>query len=334
MAGKKDKPVYKASAEILEKFPDISGNEINGLYETRRRPPSPFFWHPPDRQAFGELQQYIVGDLRPATGEDHSFRNPAVDRGPPLCDVATERPQRTRHDWTTRVREFSLANEADLCGITSMKPHYVYEGYSITEPTVIILGVAHDYEELAKAPPSIDDLSAYHELHKQYNRGARVANKLTNYIREQGYQAESFPGPMADALAMIPAAIDAGLGELGKHGSMINRQFGSAFRLSAVTTDMPLNADIADDFGADEFCLNCQVCRNACPPDAIFNEKQMVRGEIKWYVDFDTCIPYFGENFACGICIAVCPWSRPGLAENLVRKMAKRRAKGKTSKTA
>ncbi|MEM7277409.1 MAG: 4Fe-4S dicluster domain-containing protein [Pseudomonadota bacterium] len=332
MAGKKDKPVYQASARLLEKFPNVSGNTVNGLDEPKARAPSPFFWHPPDKQAFGDLQQFIVGDLRPASGEDHSFRNPAVDRGPSPVEVARTVVQRDAAEWTEKVHQFSLANEADLCGITSMKPHYVYNGYAIDEPTVIILGVGHDYEELAKAPPTVDDLSAYHELHKQYNRGARVANRLTNYIREQGYKAQSYPGPMADALAMIPAAIDSGLGELGKHGSMINRQFGSAFRLSAVTTDMPLDLNEPDEFGADEFCLNCQVCRNACPPDAIFNEKKMVRGELKWYVDFDSCIPYFGENFACGICIAVCPWSRPGIAENLIRKMAKRRAKGKFSK--
>jgi hypothetical protein len=30
----------------------------------------------------------------------------------------------------------------------------------------------------------------------------------------------------------------------------------------------------------------------------------------------------------CAICLAVCPWSRPGVAENLVGKMARRRGRG------
>ena len=51
----------------------------------------------------------------------------------------------------------------------------------------------------------------------------------------------------------------------------------------------------------------------------------MVRGTSKWYVDFDQCIPYFVDNQTCGICLVVCPWSRPGVADNLVAKMAKRR---------
>ncbi len=106
---------------------------------------------------------------------------------------------------------------------------------------------------------------------------------------------------------------------------MINRTYGSSFRLSAVTTDMPLLADEPDEFGADEFCTRCQVCTRECPPQAIYQEKQMVRGVMKWYVDFDRCIPYFGETMGCAICIARCPWSAPGRAPRLAEKMLRRR---------
>jgi epoxyqueuosine reductase len=124
---------------------------------------------------------------------------------------------------------------------------------------------------------------------------------------------------------MIPAAVAAGLGELGKPGSLINRPLGASFRLSAVSTDMLLLADAPDVFGADDLCHNCRICTDACPPDAIAEDKQLVRGDEKWYVDFDLRIPYFAETKGCAICIARCPWSRPGIADNLVVKMAKRR---------
>ena len=168
-------------------------------------------------------------------------------------------------------------------------------------------------------------LNAGIEVGRQYTRAARSANSLRNFIREQGWPAESFPGPRADALLMIPAAIAAGLGELGKHGSIINRTHGASFRLAAVSTDMPLLADEPDVFGADDFCHNCRLCTDACPPDAIAEQKQLVRGDEKWYVDFDRCIPYFAETKGCAICIARCPWSRPGVADNLLVKMAQRR---------
>ena len=112
---------------------------------------------------------------------------------------------------------------------------------------------------------------------------------------------------------------------LFRSGSLINRKLGASFRLACVITDMPLVADRRDAFGVDDFCTHCHVCQDACPPDAIFEDKQMVRGERKWYVDFDKCLPFFNEHMGCGICVAVCPWSRPGVADNLLLKLARRR---------
>ena len=50
----------------------------------------------------------------------------------------------------------------------------------------------------------------------------------------------------------------------------------------------------------------------------------MVRGVSKWYVDFDRCIPYFAETSGCAICIAVCPWSLPGVGMSLAEKLRRR----------
>jgi epoxyqueuosine reductase len=315
---------YRPRQDILDRFPEVSGNAVNGLGETEWRKPSPFFWHPADKQTHGELQHYIVSQFRPDSMEDRSFRNPTVDRGPDIVAVAETRQPGTAADWTAAIKALALADEADLVGITTIGPENVYEGYEIAEPTAVMIGVAHDYDRLSQAPGSVENPEPYYDLHDQYNRAARVAARLTNHIREQGYDATPFLGPMGGALNMIPAAIAAGFGELGKHGSMINRTYGAGFRLSAVATDMPLIDDAPDRFGADEFCVSCQVCRNACPPDAISDEKRPVRGATKWYVDFDKCIPYFGEHLACGICIAVCPYTRPGIAPSLIAKMARR----------
>ena len=110
---------------------------------------------------------------------------------------------------------------------------------------------------------------------------------------------------MAGAVNLIPAAIAAGLGELGKHGSIINRRLGSNMRIAYVLTEAPLMPDRPDVFGADDFCTHCRLCAQACPPDAISQTKQWLRGALKWYVDFDKCVPYFNDTRACGICIAV-----------------------------
>jgi epoxyqueuosine reductase QueG len=316
--------IHRDYAIFQAMLPEKSGNDVNGLNADGPQRPRPFFWHPHDRQEFGDLQEAVIGHHRQAPEIAAAYSRDA-DRGPRPIERTPDPELRSEHEWSYRVKEFARMNEADLVGITTTQPEYVYEGYDVPYPWLILIGVAMDHEDLVTAPNTIDDVRSAAEVATKYNKAARAARKLGNFILAAGYEAKTFPGPMATALNMIPAAIEAGLGELGKHGSMISRDFGSSFRLSAIATNMPLTGDHPDEFGVDEFCRNCQICTRACPPDAIFDTKQNVRGVEKWYVDFDKCIPYFGETFGCAICIAQCPWSRPGVAPRLIDKLARRR---------
>jgi len=283
----------------------------------------PFFWHKPELHEFGELQEAVINYHRQAD-EIAAAYSSGAHRGPAPIEQALEKTELTAEQATIEIKQFVLANEGNLVGVVPLKPEWVYEGFEIEEPWLIMIGVAMDHERLDQAPASIENPTAGVEVAEKYNQASRTCRKLVNHILSLGYRAKVFPGPFATALNMLPAAIASGFGELGKHGSLINREYGSSFRLSAVTTDLSLISDHEDIFGADDFCLRCQVCSNACPPDAISTEKRMVRGVEKWYVDFDKCIPYFGETMACGICIARCPWSTPGRAPKLAEKWAKR----------
>jgi ferredoxin len=317
---------YRPLTRFTEKMPAISGNTVNGLGEVEERRPSPFFWHPPERQTHGELQAEVLAFQSQSEAMRTWFSpNPPGGRGPDTVPRASEQVTKSAQDWTDEIKAFALANESDLAGIATLDPMWVYEGYEIAEPTVVMVAVEMEYAELAEAPPSIENPRAAVVVAKEYNRAARACRKLRNYILERGYAARAYQGPYATALNMLPAAIAAGLGELGKHGSLINSTYGSSFRLSAVSTDMPLLPDQPEIFGADDYCTRCQACTNVCPPAAISNEKQLVRGVEKWYVDFDKCIPYFGETLGCGLCLAQCPWSRPGNAQRLIERSGRRR---------
>jgi epoxyqueuosine reductase len=300
----------------------ISGNPINGLGETAQRRPSPFFWHPPTMHPYADLQIAARARMTECPGYDAAFSKARAH--PELVPVAGTRRNGSAQEFTALINDFALSHEADAVGITPMDPLYVFEGYTIEEPTVVILAVAHNFERLKQVPSDETNGVGLADVGDQYARGTRSSFGLANWIRSQGYNAQAFPGPSADALLLIPAAVASGLGELGKHGSMISRQFGAGVRLAGVTTDMPLVATSAEPFGADEFCTNCQVCTRACPPGAISEQKQMVRGVERWYVDFEQCIPAFTELAGCAICVADCPSTRPHARPKLLATMARR----------
>jgi len=299
-----------------------SGNEINGVGETTPRRPSPFFWHPPDQHPWGELQLLARKNSRKCPGSTEAFQGAYTY--PELIPVADTLNGSPPQKLAGAVRSFALSHEADDIGIAVMEPLYVFEGYTIDHPWVIVLALAHDYERLREVPSDETNGVGVCDVGDQYARGTRSSYNLANWIRSQGYHADPYPGPMAGALLLIPPAIAAGLGELGKHGSLISPRFGAGVRLAGVTTDMPLVPTKPIHFGADEFCASCQICTQACPPGAIAPTKQMVRGVKRWYVSFDKCIPYFAEAASCGICIAECPWTRPSVRPKLLKTMAQR----------
>lgn len=301
--------------------PDVSGNTINGLGESTPRQPRMIYWAPnPDTIAHGAMQRwfYQVDPTNPHLSKARERR--AQRLAEPLPDIQGAPRQRSPQAWTAALAE--LADEADFdrCGVAAMDPAWVYEGEQVSQQRIIVIGVAHEYASIATAP----EATAGAEVIRQYGRAAGAAKLIAGWLRQQGWDAEPLTGPMTSKVAMIPPAMACGFGELGKHGSLINPEFGSSFRLSAVLTDAPFATTPRREFGVDDFCMSCRVCEDACPPEAISPLKQLVRGVEKWYVNFDRCLPFFNQTHGCGICIAVCPWSRPGVGVSLAAKLARR----------
>lgn len=301
--------------------PDIAGNEVNGLGETETRRPSMVYWAPdPDDIAHGEMQRwfYTVDPGDEAFGVERAKRTQIIAE--PLPPVAEPRIERDQNGWAEALAGFVTNGICDKIGVAEMQPNWVFEGHDVTQSRVIVAGVSHDYEPMTQAPFP----KAGAEVMRQYTRAADAAMRLAAWLHEQGYEATPITGPMTGSLALIPPALAAGFGELGKHGSVITPEFGSSFRLSAVLTDAPIDPTPPVDHGIDEFCASCRICEDACPPEALSPVKQTVRGVEKWYVNFDKCLPFFNQHQGCAICISVCPWSRPGVGMNLAAKLERR----------
>jgi epoxyqueuosine reductase len=107
-----------------------------------------------------------------------------------------------------------------------------------------------------------------------------------------------------------------GLGWIAKNGNLITKQNGSFFFIATMIVDLELQPD--DPFARD-YCGSCTRCIDACPTEAILDNK---------VIDGSRCISYFTielkdllipepmkgkfENklFGCDICQDVCPWNR------------------------
>ncbi|MGV3529264.1 MAG: tRNA epoxyqueuosine(34) reductase QueG [Flavisolibacter sp.] len=107
-----------------------------------------------------------------------------------------------------------------------------------------------------------------------------------------------------------------GLGWVGKNGNLITKQSGSFFFLATLITDLELNPD--DPFAKD-YCGSCRRCIEACPTDAIREDKVINGSQCISYFTIelkDEVIPeemkgkFRDWMFGCDICQDVCPWNR------------------------
>ena len=307
------------------KTPPESGNAINGLGETTMRRATPVF-HSTGRGgsrkplAWEAMDNYFNLVASPrcfwqvirTLWQRRGYAGPVAAKRTPVVDPG---------QMSQAIKEKALQLGAGIAGVSEIHEDALYEGYPAPPfRYAISLGIPMDREEMEYVPQQ----RAAVEVMRTYRRAGKIAINLAKYIRSLGWPAQAYAD--GEDVLQIPMAIKAGLGQLGKHGSMICKEFGSNFRLAAVMTDLPLELDSPVDIGVDDLCLTCRRCTKDCPPDAILDTKQMVRGVEKWYVDFDKCIPYFSNTEGCGICIEVCPWSKPGRGPSLSQTLLAKRA--------
>jgi len=118
-------------------------------------------------------------------------------------------------------------------------------------------------------------------------------------------------------------AVRAGIGWLGKHTTVINREIGSWFFIANIIT----NIEFKYSEQIPDFCGSCTACLDACPTNAIVQE---------YFIDANKCISYLTiENkgeiskefkdkfdnwiFGCDICQDVCPWNQKFPVETSIK---------------
>jgi epoxyqueuosine reductase len=138
----------------------------------------------------------------------------------------------------------------------------------------------------------------------------KLADRIGADIGPFGYRVFVDSAPVLEkALAR-----NAGLGWIGKHTNLINKDAGSWFFLGELYTDLPLPVGIP----STDHCGTCRACIDVCPTDAIIAPYQLDARRCISYLTIELrgSIPEefrkaIGNRiYGCDDCQMVCPWNK------------------------
>ena len=148
----------------------------------------------------------------------------------------------------------------------------------------------------------------YHKLMR--NRLQKLADEIAKEIGPFGHRVFVDSAPVLErALAR-----DAGLGWIGKHTCLIDKDGGSWFFLGEIYLDLPLPTDTP----ASEHCGTCMRCIEICPTRAIVAPHRLDARRCISYLTIEhegsideELRPLIGNRiFGCDDCQLVCPWNK------------------------
>lgn len=230
-----------------------------------------------------------------------------------ICDTDLQVEEAKLQQWLDAGMHGEMQYMAEH-GMKRARPAELQPG------TLRVISVRMDYlpEEAAFATNLSDPAQAYisrYALGRDYHKLIRarlkqLGEKIEQHVGCYGYR------PFVDSAPVLerPLAAKAGLGWVGKHSLLLNKQAGSWFFLGELLVSLPLPVDkpISDD------CGNCVACITMCPTGAIVSP---------YVVDARRCISYLtielkdaipqelrpligNRIYGCDDCQLVCPVNR------------------------
>jgi len=186
--------------------------------------------------------------------------------------------------------------------------------------TLRVISVRMDYlPDAAGMQATLDDANLgyvsryalgrdYHKLMR--SRLQKLADRIEAEVGPFGYRAFTDSAPVLEK----PLARDAGLGWIGKHTNLIDRDSGSWFFLGELYTDLPLPVDVP----ASDHCGTCTRCIEACPTGAIVGPYRLDARRCISYLTIELrdaipeeLRPLIGNRiYGCDDCQLVCPWNK------------------------
>ena len=183
----------------------------------------------------------------------------------------------------------------------------------LVEGAKSVISLLYNYSPTQTQNPDAPKLSKY-AFGQDYHEV--IKNKLNEFLFSLKENIGDINGrAFVDSAPVMDKAWAAksGLGWIGKHSNLINKQQGSFFFIAELIVDLHLE----EDGPIKDYCGTCTKCIDACPTGAIVEP---------YVVDGSKCISYFTielkeaipeefkpkmDNwvFGCDVCQDVCPWN-------------------------
>ncbi|MGD9395679.1 MAG: reductive dehalogenase [Candidatus Thorarchaeota archaeon] len=276
-----------------------------------------------DIPGYGRFEHELIVAAWKLYDSRHSIRRPGIGLDSEASE-AGERRVTDPSELTQMVKKAARFFGADLVGIAPLNRDWLYTGNRRGEPYnvpetfeyVIVMAVEMDYDAIATSPAFTSSAA----VGLGYSSMAFIELELASFIQKIGYRAMTSGN---DVSLSVPQAIDAGLGQYGRHGLLITKEFGPRVRIAKVLTDMPLQRDYPDEGfckSVIRFCETCEKCATTCPSQSIpYGKEQTWEGATisnnsgikKWFVEVESCYGFWVENGSdCSNCIRSCPYNK------------------------
>ena len=201
-------------------------------------------------------------------------------------------------------------------GMMRARPHELHPG------TLRVISVRMNYlpanASFAKTlkNPQLGYVSRY-ALGRDYHKLLRNRLKrLGDMIQEYCVGIDVNSRPFVDSAPILerPLAAKAGIGWVGKHSLILNKEAGSWFFLGELLLDLPLPVDKPQE----EQCGRCVACITTCPTGAIVEPYVVDARRCISYltIELESAIPeefrpLMGNRiYGCDDCQMICPWNR------------------------